>query len=64
MARKTITMTVDPIGVTTIEAEGYEGGTCIDATLQFESLLGKVERERVAVGECGPRKDDGERIRN
>ena len=62
MARQRITMTVDNIGVTKIEADGFQGGTCIDATAPFESLLGKVERQRQAVGECGPRKDDGERV--
>jgi hypothetical protein len=55
-------MEVSAVGETKIEAEGFEGGTCIDATAPFESLLSKVVRERQAVGECGPRKDDGERI--
>jgi hypothetical protein len=59
---KRIIMEVDPVGKTKIEAEGFEGGTCIDATAPFEGILGKVARERQAVGECGPRKDDGERI--
>lgn len=60
---KKVIMTVQPTGVTTIEAEGYEGGTCLDATAAFESLFTKTERERVTVGECGPRKDDGERVK-
>lgn len=59
---KRIIMEVGPTGRTKIEAEGFEGGTCIDATAPFETLLGKVERERQAVGECGPRKDNGERV--
>jgi len=59
---KRIIMEVSPIGRTKIEAEGFEGGTCIDATAPFEGLLNKVARERQTVGECGPRKDNGERI--
>jgi hypothetical protein len=62
MAVQRIVMTIDSIGVTKIEAEGFQGGTCVDATAPFESLLGKVERERQSAGECGPRKDNGERV--
>jgi hypothetical protein len=60
---KKVILTVEPTGKSTIQAEGYEGGTCLDATAAFEALFTKTERERQMVGECGPRKDDGERVK-
>lgn len=59
---KKVILEVDPYGKTTIQAEGYEGGTCIDATAAFESMFAKTERERRATGDCDTRRDDGERI--
>lgn len=63
MAQKKILMHVDPLGKTTIEAQGYEGGECLDATRPFEDLFGKQEGERTYTGgECMP--DQGERVRS
>ena len=59
---KKVSIEVDQMGNAKIEAEGYEGGTCIDATAAFEGMMQKVEKERQAVGDCDNRKDDGERI--
>lgn len=56
-------MNVDAFGKTDIQAEGYEGGTCMEATAAFEALFTKTERPRQAVGACDPRRDDGERVR-
>lgn len=60
---KRVLMSVDAFGKTDIQAEGYEGGTCMEATAAFEALFTKTERPRQAVGACDPRKDDGERVR-
>ena len=60
---KTVNITVDPEGKSTIEADGFSGGECIDATQAFESMFQKTVRERQMVGDCGSRKDDGERVR-
>ena len=63
MADKKILMHVGPTGRTKIEAQGYEGGTCLDATAPFEALFGKTDGERVYTGgECDP--DMGERVRS
>jgi hypothetical protein len=62
MARKVI-MTVDANGATKIEAQGYEGGTCMEATAPFENMFKTTVKERVMEGECGPRPDMGEYAR-
>lgn len=59
MAKK-ILMKFDPNGKVKIEAQGYEGGTCIDATAPFEAMFSGVEAGRVATGECSPDSDNGE----
>ena len=59
MAKK-ILMNFDPEGQVTIEAKGYEGGNCLEATAPFEAMFGRVVKERVATGECAPDKDQGE----
>jgi hypothetical protein len=56
-------MHVNANGVAKIEAQGYEGGTCMDATAPFENMFGKVEQERVMTGECGTNPNMGERVR-
>ena len=40
---KSITITVDHNGNFTLEAQGFEGSSCLDATEGLEALLGKVE---------------------
>jgi len=60
---KKVTFSVDAFGKAEISAEGYEGGTCIDATAAFETLFQKTERPRQATGDCDTRKDDGERVK-
>lgn len=62
MAQKKVLMHFDPNGKCRVEAQGYEGGTCLDATAPFEALFGKEEKERVMTGECGPSPDQGERV--
>lgn len=62
MADKKILMNFDPNGNCKIEAQGYEGGTCIDATAPFEEIFGKVAKPREATGECVARPDQGERV--
>lgn len=59
---KKVKLHVSPDGQTKIEAEGYEGGTCMDATKPFEDLFNNVEREREMVGECAGGPDQGERV--
>lgn len=59
MAKK-ILMKFDPNGQVKIEAQGYEGGTCLDATAPFEAMFGGVSKERVSEGECVAGRDDGE----
>jgi len=62
MAKKVL-LHIDPNGATTVEAQGYEGGTCLDATAPFEDLFGTTERLREMVGACaGDDKDGGERV--
>lgn len=62
MSKKVI-FSVDAFGKAEISADGYEGGTCIDATAAFEAIFSKTEREREAAGACDRRRDDGERVR-
>lgn len=59
---KKVLLHVSPDGVTKIEAQGYEGGTCMDATAPFEQMFEKVEQERVMVGECLGGPDQGEKV--
>lgn len=58
---KKILMNFDPNGNVKIEAEGYEGGTCIDATKPFEDLFSGEVVPREAVGECAPDSQHSER---
>ena len=60
---KKVLMHVAPNGTTKIEAEGYEGGTCLDATAPFENLFKEQERARVMTGDCAGTPDLGERVR-
>ena len=60
---KRVLMHVGPDGKTKIEAEGYEGGTCLDATAPFEQMFAKTERARVMEGDCAGTPDMGERVR-
>lgn len=59
---KRVLIHVENNGKTKIEAEGFEGGTCLDATAAFEAMFSKTEAPREMVGECAPRKDFGERV--
>lgn len=63
MAEREILMHIDNTGKATIEAKGFEGGTCLDATSAFEQLFSKTEAPREMVGECAGGKDFGERVR-
>ncbi len=47
-----VLMEVGPTGKTTVSAEGFTGGTCMDATAPFEALFTKQVGERVMVGDC------------
>lgn len=60
---KKVLLSVDAFGKTEIQADGYEGGTCMEATAVFEAIFTKTERPRQAVGACDSRRDDGERVR-
>jgi len=60
---KKVLMHVDGDGTTKIEAEGYVGGECLDATSVFEGLFKETVKEREMVGECVPPRDLGERVR-
>lgn len=62
MAERKVLLHVDANGKTNIEAQGYEGGSCMEATAPFEGMFKKTERERVMTGDCGPRPDMGERV--
>lgn len=63
MADKKIKMHFGADGKTKIEAEGYEGGTCLEATKPFEELFSGVAKPREATGECAPA-GYGERVTN
>jgi hypothetical protein len=63
MTQQKVLMHVRPDGTTKIEAQGYEGGTCLDATAPFENMFQKQEQARVMTGDCGPTPDMGERVR-
>ena len=61
---KRVLLHVNPNGQTNVEAEGYEGGTCLDATKVFEDMFAKTVGPREMVGECaGGNPDMGERVR-
>lgn len=60
---KRILMHFDPEGQVKIEAQGYEGGTCMDATKPFEDMFSGVAKEREATGECGPQRGQDEYAR-
>jgi hypothetical protein len=64
MAEQKITITVSPDGQSKIEAEGFTGQSCMDATAIFEAGFSKTAkaREMVEVGN-GRKPDDGERVR-
>lgn len=40
---KQLVFTIDKDGSTTVEAVGFEGGSCKDATKAFEKALGTTE---------------------
>lgn len=40
MNQKKITIKIDPVGRSTVDAEGFVGGTCTDATKALEEALG------------------------
>jgi hypothetical protein len=64
MATKRVLMHTDQSGRCTVEADGFTGGTCLDATAAFEGLFSKQEAPREMVGECaGDSRDMGERVR-
>jgi hypothetical protein len=42
---KTITVTIDKKGKVSMEANGFVGTSCANATAKFSSLLGKVVNE-------------------
>jgi len=61
---KRVLLHVSPLGTTKIEAEGYEGGTCMDATAPFEAMFAKTVSPRQMVGECAAGNPDmGEKVR-
>lgn len=61
---KKVFIHVSPYGETKIEAEGYEGGTCLDATKVFEDMFTGTAKPREMVGECAAgSRDPGERVR-
>ena len=43
-SQRTIEVTVSPSGAITIEAEGYTGGTCEEATRFLEEALGLPDK--------------------
>lgn len=44
---KEIIITVKPDGTTEIEAKGYKGRSCLEATKPFEEKLGIVEKRKM-----------------
>ena len=42
---KTLTVTIDKHGKVSMEAHGFVGTSCADATAKFSSLLGRVVEE-------------------
>ncbi len=62
MAQREILMHIEPTGKAVIEAQGFEGGTCLDATSAFEALFSKQEAPREMVGECAGGRDLGEKV--
>lgn len=55
MSDKKILMHVDPNGVANIEAYGYTGTTCLDATRELEALFdptgAKRQMKSVSIGD-------------
>jgi hypothetical protein len=62
MAERKVLMHVGTNGDVKIEAQGYVGGECLTATGPFEAMFAQEKVARVAVGECGPSPDMGERV--
>lgn len=60
---KKITMAVSPNGDAKIEAFGYEGGSCVDATAELEALFGDTNSERMMKDGEAVAADMGERVR-
>jgi hypothetical protein len=48
---KRIIVSIDPQGQLSIEAEGYQGNGCLQATQMLERMLGRVEK-RSRKSEC------------
>lgn len=63
MAQKKVLLHFDPNGGVQIEAQGYEGGTCLQATQPFENLFTQEVKPREMVGACAEGHDKGERVR-
>lgn len=61
--QRTIDLEIGPDGKARIQANGFEGGTCLDATAAFEALFTKTDAPRQMVGECAGGRDFGERVR-
>lgn len=58
-----IDMEIGKDGKARIIANGFEGGTCLDATAAFEGIFAKQEAPREMVGDCAGGRDFGERVR-
>lgn len=61
MARE-ILLHVEATGKAKVEAAGFEGGECLDATKVFENLFAKEDGPREMVGACAVGRDMGERV--
>jgi hypothetical protein len=62
MAKK-ILMDFSSDGRVKIKAEGYEGGSCLEATKPFEDMFSGTEVARESTGECATGSDNGEYAR-
>jgi len=59
---KTIEITVSPEGATSIKTQGFQGGSCRDATRDFERALGVAGTEHL-LPEYFQRGNTGEQLR-
>jgi hypothetical protein len=55
MAHKEIEIVIDEKGAVEIEAKGYKGDACLDATKSFEEALGVVSKRK--------RKPEGKQVK-
>jgi hypothetical protein len=44
---KKIEITVSPTGEVTVEAHGYQGKGCLEASKEFEQALGKITKRKM-----------------